>query len=369
MTRGFGKITKTGNGYDAEMRSTKLSSSTIRNCRDRLSQLHRFAVDRRYLMAEPCRMQRPKLTLKSGRAATSEAELEQALASCSDPELRAVLLLAADGGLRATGIVRLRGDDLSAGWITVAVRSESDRTKSGKARRIPLLTERLIHALAELEPQRNKPVVGRSYDQIAPRLKRFGIRLHELRHRFATRLLTAGEPRLRVQGWLGHADARTRGRLRRMRMYQLNRATKRDGRWSSCVCGLGTRECGELGYRFRDLSPEVAQEKAENRAEYQEHPSRSKDLVADRIQLLSLFIALFCEGLDSLDEFPCRHLQFHDELQGPIVVGRPDVGCGWYQIWRRERRVSTRTNALLGSHWSLLSPVAIKSQTYRAAKP
>lgn len=193
----------------AEMRGAKLSSSTIRNRLDRLSQLHRFAVDRRYLMAEPCRIQRPKLTLKSGRTATSEAELEQALASCSDPELRAVLLLAADAGLRASEIVRLKGEDVAAGWITVAVRSESDRTKSGKARRVPLLTDRLIQALAEIEPQRNKPVVGLSYDQIAPRVKRFGIRLHELRHRFATRLLTAGEPLLRVQGWLGHADART----------------------------------------------------------------------------------------------------------------------------------------------------------------
>lgn len=100
------------------------------------------------------------------------------------------------------------------------------KTKSGKVRHVPLSAEalRLLHRLhAEAgggadfifpNPATGKPFISIYYSWDASR-KRAGIpelRIHDLRHSFASFLVNAGRSLYEVQQLLGHADIRTTSR-------------------------------------------------------------------------------------------------------------------------------------------------------------
>lgn len=206
----------------ADMRRAGLSTNSIRHRLDRLAQLFKLAVSEGWIPRAPFTIKRPKLVLKSERDVISEPDFAKLLeAAQGDPRAVAALLLAGDAGLRRAEIARLDGSeiDFERGLIHVAVRSESDRTKSGKGRRVPILTARLRAALAALDPQPGRPVLinvthpDSLTGLLNPTWKRAGLgdysHLHRLRHRFVTRLLDAGEPAISVQRWVGHSDLKT----------------------------------------------------------------------------------------------------------------------------------------------------------------
>lgn len=210
------------NAWVADMRGQKLATSTIRNRLCRLSQLHQLAVESGYIGKRPCEIKLPRLTLKSRRQAAPEELLTGMLkATDGNQRARAVVLLAADAGLRASEIARLRGGDvdLERGWLHIAVRSETDRTKSGKGRDVPILTDRLKEALRPLLFGPDDPllVTVTSYEGLryfmGPVFKAAteseSLRLHELRHRWVTQLLERGVNPLKVQAWAGHEDLKT----------------------------------------------------------------------------------------------------------------------------------------------------------------
>lgn len=219
--------------YVAELREAGLSTSTIRHRLDRLAQAIALAVRRRYILAAPCRVERPRLVLSSRPRAIAEEPLRRLLeraADLEDPRPRLVLLLAASAGLRREEVLRLRVEDVALedtgtalGWIHVAVESEAERPKSARARRVPILDRALADALraaVEDRPSRARVVEGIStVDGILYQAEKAwrGIipgrpRLHELRRRFATRLHLAGVPLRQIQSWLGHADLETTSR-------------------------------------------------------------------------------------------------------------------------------------------------------------
>lgn len=193
-----------------------------------LSQAMKAAVDAGWLPAVPCTVPRPRVVAKSERTCTPEPVFEKLLKAATkskDPRHLALLLLAADAGLRRGEIgrvlgrhVRLGGDGVASwGTVHVAVISETSRTKSGKGRTVPILTERLADALKAVFPAPDAPVLRvrthRARDladdlwalaKLGP-----GSRLHELRHRWVTRLLDAGVPPALVMAWAGHADLTT----------------------------------------------------------------------------------------------------------------------------------------------------------------
>lgn len=149
--------------YTAELRRRGASTSTIRHRLDRISQLHQLAVRRGVLRDLPCRVERPRLVQ------VSEVEIPDAVTLArlvdharrdADPRVLAVVLLALHAGLRRAEIARLRGDDVRDGRVRVAVRSESDRTKSGRHRDVPILSADLSAALARLEPRRGVALFG-----------------------------------------------------------------------------------------------------------------------------------------------------------------------------------------------------------------
>ena len=207
--------------FELRLRARKLSTSTIRHRLDRLAQLMQFAVRRGYLSRVPCPVERPAMILASRPHATSEAELEQLLdrvTASGDPRGLPIVLLASDAGLRREEILRLRGVDVDLearegclGWIHVAVDGEDFRTKSGHGRNVPIFTQRLRAAL-DVARFAGEGRVVRGLETkwgVSQLAQRHGVRLHDLRRRFATRLGSTGSPAPKIQRWMGHADLAT----------------------------------------------------------------------------------------------------------------------------------------------------------------
>jgi integrase len=240
------------------MRDAGLSTSSIRKQLDRLSQLFQLAEEQEHVAAPPCKVKRPRLVQRSEPEAVSEAEysrLIEAARASADPRRLVVILLAGDAGLRRGEILRLRWEDLTLGpveglsphgAIHVAVRDETDRPKSGRARTVPILTERLARALEGVSwPGRVGQIVagigtveGLQYmaervwadarRAATPALRpveptgepgrpRETSRLHGLRHRFGTWCAEAGVPTKVLRDWLGHSTVLTTERYFRRR--------------------------------------------------------------------------------------------------------------------------------------------------------
>lgn len=235
--------------YAAELRAQGKSTSTISNRLDMLAWLHRIAVLEGLIRRAPCAVERPRVIASSEVAAVSEtdyARLVRAARGLEDARALAVILLAGDAGLREAEIARLRGQDLDlTGWdgsaygsVHVAVRGERDRTKSGRARTVPILTADLLDALRPLFPARGVPVIrkvrrrkGESFELRPLRIHRIALDawtaareaprpkdrpsrsdhrpLHDLRHRFGSWQAERGVAPKTLMEWMGHADIRT----------------------------------------------------------------------------------------------------------------------------------------------------------------
>ena len=203
--------------WKVRLRSEGYSTSTIRHRLDALSKFHKYAVAMGFLPRAPAKIKRPRLVRRSERAAVNEKEMEalvEAAAKLNDPRSLAVLLLAGDAGLRAGEICRLRWSDIREGYIHVAVRSEEDRTKSGRSRDVPILTARLREALVALPHSDIGPVVPGCQTRwsvrrlvLLPWRAALGgsAQVHRLRHRFASRCANLGVPAFKLMRWMGHA--------------------------------------------------------------------------------------------------------------------------------------------------------------------
>lgn len=140
------------------------------------------------------------------------AEEEVRLLEHSSERLRPILILALNTGMRLGEIMSLSWEqvDWARGAITLT------RTKSGKSRSIPM--NGAVRAV--LEPLRGEgiptgPVFGRAntvqaqtrrdFDQVRLAAKLAGLRFHDLRHTFATRLVTRGVDIVTVSKLLGHS--------------------------------------------------------------------------------------------------------------------------------------------------------------------
>lgn len=201
--------------YVAELRATGLAAQTIRNRLGRLRQLARLAVTLGYLPAMP-EIPVPRPGDAKPRTPATENEIVDALAGTGRfisaemrplaPQTKAALLLAADAGLRRMEIVELRGRDvdLEGRWLHVR------RGKGGKARRVPILSERLLDALTACRAGAGDRVcladTGPTLDH---RLKGLPS-LHRLRHYRASRWANDRRiPLPTVMTWLGHSRLAT----------------------------------------------------------------------------------------------------------------------------------------------------------------
>lgn len=140
------------------------------------------------------------------------AEEEVRLLEHASDRLKPIVLLALNTGMRLGEIIGLTWEqvDWARGAVTLT------RTKSGKSRSIPMNRA----ARAVLDPLRGDgtptgPVFGkpnsvlaqtrRDFDQVRLAAKLEGLRFHDLRHTFATRLVTRGVDIVTVSKLLGHS--------------------------------------------------------------------------------------------------------------------------------------------------------------------
>jgi len=200
--------------------SRVLSPKSIKNIRATLRRVLASAVEWEFIDKVPAL---PKVKVpERGWDHFTTAESEKLMAAARDDEERALLMFALRTGARAGEQLALRWGDID--WHTGEIvfrRSstggEVGPTKSGRERRVPM-TEGLGRALRKVKHLRGdlvfcrldgKPLtIWQLHERLWGACRRAGlrkIRWHDLRHSFASQLVTVGVPIRRVQDWLGHS--------------------------------------------------------------------------------------------------------------------------------------------------------------------
>jgi len=194
-------------------RKDQVKPATINRELSLLSHLFTKAIEWGHLTEHPMKggkvKKLPGETLRE-RILTPEEE-SRLLAEASDT-LRPLVLLALDTGMRSGEILGLTWDrvDLRRGEILLT------QTKNGRYRRLPL-TDRALEILRAQAARTTPAGLVFSRGNCAPlrsvreaflgaceRAKLTGLRFHDLRHTFATRLATSNVDIVTVQRLLGH---------------------------------------------------------------------------------------------------------------------------------------------------------------------
>lgn len=139
-------------------------------------------------------------------------EMQRIYAATVEPHHQLTWQLLANTGLRRTELMQLRRKHILGGSLHI-LSTESERTKSGKWREVPI-NERAGIALEHMPgddyiyPRVNPRSVTRAFDKCAKRADLDGS-LHCLRHTYGSHLVQAGVPLRVVQQLMGHAHFST----------------------------------------------------------------------------------------------------------------------------------------------------------------
>jgi integrase len=203
----------------AHLRREGLSEKSIRNVRATLRRILASAVEWSVLEGVP---HLPKVRVPdSAFDFFTKEEARALIAAARNAEERALLLFPLHTGARA-------GEQRAFEWGDIDWRSKSIRlrralvlgtvgpTKSGKERSIPLTSE-LEAALKAIRHLRGPLVfcnedgsplsmwqLHHRFEFVSRRAGLRQIRWHDLRHSFASQLVSEGVPLLQVKEWLGH---------------------------------------------------------------------------------------------------------------------------------------------------------------------
>jgi len=200
-----------------EKRRKEVSKSTVNRELAVMRKMFNLAID--WELAEANPVARIKFYSESDtqkeRVLISEEE-QRLLAECAD-HLRPIVVTALNTGMR-------RGEALKLMWGQVDLQAriiEVTGTKGGKDRIIPI-NAALYLELRKLKnqngtsdyvfvnPKTNGPYgdVKNAFNAACERAKIEGLRFHDLRHTFATRLVQAGVDIITVKELLGHSSVR-----------------------------------------------------------------------------------------------------------------------------------------------------------------
>lgn len=217
-----------------------LSSSSVRLTRDVIGGIMVTAVDEELIGSNPVsnilkRMGLEK-TVKGAIESLTPAEVKHFLDVCSEgfPEYFPFFLCAFRTGMRLGELLALQWGDVDWNQSYIQVersfkRGKIGKTKTGKSRRVDmseqlklilrkLLTQRKREALKAVEGeeiawifhQNGSPISQNSVRNVFKRiLKKAGmrqIRIHDIRHTFASLLLTNGETPVYVKEQMGHSS-------------------------------------------------------------------------------------------------------------------------------------------------------------------
>jgi len=207
-------------------RSPWIASATVKNVRATLGTILRSAK-KWHVLREVPDLPRVRVPEREWDWLTAE-ESARVFDSTIDDFERALLIFAVHTGARFGEQRVIRWGDLDWSRRLVLIRRsmptgthETAPTKSGKQRRVPM-TDTLHAALKRIQGLQHLQdgfVFGRRRDgkplsiyTFTERLRRAcrkakirGVRWHDLRHSFASQLVSAGVPLRQVQEWLGHS--------------------------------------------------------------------------------------------------------------------------------------------------------------------
>jgi len=178
-----------------------------------LKKMFNCAIDWGYLSSENpvCKIRLKKEGNSYRKRVLSEDE-ENRLLEASPDYLRPIIVAAIHSGMRRGELLGLKWDDIDPQAQTIKVRSEI--SKSGKERRIPM------DSLLGAEMLRLRAASGKNETAFPPHFRKVregfekacraagiaGLRFHDLRHTFATRLIARGADLVSVQNLLGHSS-------------------------------------------------------------------------------------------------------------------------------------------------------------------
>ena len=197
----------------------------------------------------------------------TEDEEARLMQTCSDA-LRPILVTALNTGMR-------RGEILNLTWSQVDFKTRRirvEKTKSGGVRHIPI-NDVLLCELHQLEgnepgflffnPETMKPYVDlkKGFKAACRRASIKGMRFHDLRHTFATRLVERGVDLITVKELLGHSSVRITERYTHSNQDRKREAVEllscdacgthgRINQLRACSSGDRATDSGSVGRRF-----------------------------------------------------------------------------------------------------------------------
>ena len=194
-----------------------VEKSTVNRCLAIMRKMFNIAVEWNYLRRD----QVPKFKLfPEGNVLKerilSETEEAALLSACSD-HLRSILIVALNSGCRLGEILNLKWDQVNLKARALRV----ERTKNNKIRMIPINTalfdefSRLkstqgVSEYVFLNPKTQKPYgsIKTAFRAACRRAGIKGLRLHDARHTFASRLISNGIDLITIKDLLGHGSVR-----------------------------------------------------------------------------------------------------------------------------------------------------------------
>ena len=135
------------------------------------------------------------------------------LIECAAPTIRPVLIIALNTGMRRTEILSLKWRDVDFAKSFILI----EDSKSGRSRKVPM-NEFVYRTLKELprtsdehiffNPETNDHIkdIKTSFRAACQRAEIRGVRLHDLRHTAASKMIEAGADLVTVSKILGHAS-------------------------------------------------------------------------------------------------------------------------------------------------------------------
>ena len=194
-----------------------VEKSTVNRCLAIMRKLFNIAVEWNYLRRDevPKFKHFPEGNVLKERI-LSEAE-ENRLLAASSPHLRSILIIALNSGCRLGEILNLKWDQVDVKTRTLRI----ERTKNNKIRMIPINTplfvefERISSSRDSseyvfLNPETVKPFgsIKTAFKAACRRAGIEGLRLHDARHTFASRLIAKGIDLITIKDLLGHGSVR-----------------------------------------------------------------------------------------------------------------------------------------------------------------
>jgi len=218
--------------FKSEKIEEGLTKTTVNHYLKILKRLFIIAIEWRYARENPVR----RIKLYSEKDTQKERilseEEEVRLLEAALGHLRPILVVALNTGMRRGEILNLRWEQVDLEQRIIQVIN----TKSGRNRVIPV-NDALFGVLKGLKknseyvfpnPETGGPyrTVRRSFENACQRTKIKGLRFHDLRHTFASRLVERGVDIVRVKELLGHSSVKVTERYTHSNQEERKRAVE-----------------------------------------------------------------------------------------------------------------------------------------------